>query len=65
MYPQEKNGLVITEIEKEGDFSFLFFVLGGCRLRGGYFYLSVIPAKAGIYWLQVLRDPRLRGDYGK
>ena len=29
------------------------------------FHLSVIPAKAGIHWLQVLRDPRFRGDDGK
>jgi len=37
-------------------------------------YFAVIPAKAGIQWLQVLRDPRppptnrggkLRGDDGK
>jgi hypothetical protein len=29
------------------------------------FYLAVIPAQAGIPWLNVLRDPRLRGDDGK
>ena len=29
------------------------------------FYSAVIPAKAGIQWLQGLRDPRLRGDDGK
>jgi len=29
-----------------------------------YLHLSVIPAEAGIQWLQVLRDPRLRGDDG-
>jgi hypothetical protein len=28
-------------------------------------YFAVIPAKAGIRWLQVLGDPRLRGDDGK
>jgi len=28
-------------------------------------YLAVMPAKAGIHWLQVLRDPRFRGDDGK
>ena len=28
----------------------------------GCFHLSVIPAQAGIPWLQVLRDPRFRGD---
>jgi hypothetical protein len=28
-------------------------------------YLSVIPAEAGIQWLQVLRDPRFRGDDGQ
>jgi len=28
-------------------------------------YLAVIPAEAGIQWLQELRDPRLRGDDGK
>ena len=27
-------------------------------------YLAVIPAEAGIQWLQVLGDPRLRGDDG-
>ena len=27
--------------------------------------MAVIPAKAGIQWLQALRDPRLRGDDGK
>jgi hypothetical protein len=26
-----------------------------------HFYSAVIPAKAGIQWLQELRDPRLRG----
>ena len=30
-----------------------------------HFYSAVIPAKAGIQWLQELRDPRLRGDDGK
>ena len=30
-----------------------------------YLHFSVIPAKAGIQWLRVLRDPRLRGDDGK
>jgi hypothetical protein len=30
-----------------------------------HFYFAVIPAKAGIQWLQELRDPRLRGDDGK
>ncbi len=25
-----------------------------------YLHLSVIPAKAGIQWLHVLRDPRFR-----
>ena len=30
-----------------------------------YLHLSVIPAKAGIHWLQVLRDPCLRRDDGK
>ena len=29
------------------------------------FYSAVIPAKAGIQWLQGLRDPRLRGDDSK
>jgi hypothetical protein len=28
-------------------------------------HLSVIPAKAGIHWLQVLRDPCLRRDDGE
>jgi hypothetical protein len=28
------------------------------------FYSAVIPAQAGIHWLQELRDPRLRGDEG-
>ncbi len=28
-------------------------------------YFAVIPSQAGIQWLQVLRDPRLRGDDGK
>jgi hypothetical protein len=28
-------------------------------------YFTVIPAKAGIHWLQELRDPRLRGDDSK
>jgi len=28
-------------------------------------YLSVIPAKAGIQWLSVPRDPCLRRDDGK
>jgi len=28
-------------------------------------YLAVIPAEAGIQWLQELGDPRLRGDDGK
>jgi hypothetical protein len=28
-------------------------------------YLSVIPAKAGIQWLQVLGDPCLRRDDDK
>jgi hypothetical protein len=28
-------------------------------------YFAVIPAKAGIQWLQELGDPRLRGDDGK
>ena len=28
-------------------------------------HLSVMPAKAGIHWLQELGDPRLRGDDGK
>ena len=36
----------------------------GCR-RMDYLHLSVIPAKAGIHWLQVLRDPCLRRDDGK
>ena len=27
-------------------------------------YFAVIPAQAGIQWLQELRDPRLRGDDG-
>jgi hypothetical protein len=27
-------------------------------------YFTVIPAKAGIHWLQELRDPRLCGDEG-
>ncbi len=30
-----------------------------------HFYFAVIPAKAGIQWLQELRDPRLSGDDGK
>jgi hypothetical protein len=29
------------------------------------FYSAVIPAKAGIQWLQELGDPRFRGDDGK
>ena len=29
------------------------------------FCSAVIPAKAGIQWLQGLKDPRLRGDDGK
>jgi len=29
------------------------------------FYSAVIPAKAGIHWLQELGDPRFRGDDGK
>jgi hypothetical protein len=28
-------------------------------------HLSVIPAKAGIHWLQVLRDPCFRRDDGE
>jgi hypothetical protein len=28
-------------------------------------HLFVIPAKAGIHWLQVLRDPCLRRDDGE
>jgi hypothetical protein len=28
-------------------------------------HLSVIPAKAGIHWLQGLRDPCLRRDDGE
>jgi hypothetical protein len=28
-------------------------------------HLSVIPAKAGIHWLQVLGDPCLRRDDGE
>ena len=28
-------------------------------------HLSVIPAKAGIHWLHVLRDPCLRRDDGE
>jgi len=28
-------------------------------------HLSVIPAKAGIHWLQVLGDPCLRRDDGQ
>jgi hypothetical protein len=30
-----------------------------------HFYFAVIPAKAGIQGLQVLRDPCLRRDDGK
>ena len=30
-----------------------------------HFFFAVIPAKAGIHWLQELRDPRFRGDDGK
>ena len=29
------------------------------------FHLSVIPAQAGIHWLQVLGDPCLRRDDGE
>jgi len=29
------------------------------------FHFSVIPAKAGIHWLQLLRDPCLRRDDGE
>jgi len=28
-------------------------------------HLSVMPAKAGIHWLQVLRDPCFRRDDGE
>ena len=28
-------------------------------------YFAVIPAEAGIQWLQELRDPCLRGNDGK
>jgi len=28
-------------------------------------YFAVMPAKAGIHWLQVLRDPCLRRDDGE
>jgi len=30
-----------------------------------HFYSAVMPAKAGIHWLQVLRDPCLRRDDGE
>ena len=36
-------------------------VVRGCRLMENL-YLSVIPAEAGIHWLQVLRDSRFRGS---
>ena len=31
----------------------------------GNTYSAVIPAKAGIHWLQVLRDPCFRRDDGE
>jgi len=30
-----------------------------------HLFFAVIPAKAGIQWLQVLRDPCLRRDDGE